>query len=139
MVQLMIEHHLRPGYLLSEDMPSRRAIYKYFRDTAEAGIDTLLLGLADHLAARGPTLDFNEWRRHAETTGYILAKWFEEQSTVIPPKLIDGHILMQRFGLTPGAKIGELLEMVREAQASGEINTAEEALDFVAKRLGRNK
>lgn len=139
MVQLMIEHHLRPGYLLSEDMPSRRAIYKYFRDTAEVGIDTLFLGLADHLAARGPTLDFNEWRRHAETTSYILSKWFEEKSTIVPPKLIDGHILMQKFGLTPGTQIGELLEMVREAQASGEINTTEEALDFVAKRLGRNK
>ena len=139
MVQLMIEQHLRPGYLLSEDMPSRRAIYKYFRDTAEVGIDTLFLGLADHLAARGPTLNLDEWRRHAETTSYILSKWFEEQSTVLPPKLIDGHILMQKFGLTPGIQIGELLEMVREAQASGEINTAEEALDFVAKRLGRNK
>ena len=139
MVQLMIEHHLRPGYLLSEDMPSRRAIYKYFRDTAETGIDTLFLGLADHLAARGPTLNLDEWRKHAETTGYILSKWFEEQSIIVPPRLIDGHILMQKFGLTPGARIGELLEMVREAQASGEINTAEEALDFVAKRLGRNK
>jgi poly(A) polymerase len=93
MVQLMIEHHLRPGYLLSEDMPSRRAIYKYFRDTAEVGIDTLFLGLADHLAARGPTLDFNEWRRHAETTNYALSKWFEEQSTIVPPKLIDGQTL----------------------------------------------
>jgi poly(A) polymerase len=139
MVQLMIEHHLRPGYLLSEDMPSRRAIYKYFRDTAEVGIDTLFLGLADHLAARGPTLNLDEWRKHAGTTSYILSKWFEEQSTVLPPKLIDGHILMERFGLASGPRIGELLEMVREAQASGEINTAEEALDFVAKRLGRNK
>jgi poly(A) polymerase len=139
MMQLMIEHHLRPGYLLSEDMPSRRAIYKYFHDTAEVGIDTLFLGLADHMAARGPTLDFNEWRRHAETTSYILSKWFEEQNIIVPPKLIDGHILMQKFGLAPSAQIGELLEMVREAQTSGEINTAEEALDFVAKRLGRNK
>jgi hypothetical protein len=135
----MIEHHLRPGYLLSEDVPSRRAIYKYFRDTAEVGIDTLFLGLADHLAARGPTLNLDEWRRHAGTTSYILSKWFEEQSTVVPPKLIDGHILMQKFGLAPGAQIGELLEMVREAQAAGEINTDEEALDFVAKKLGRNK
>ncbi|MCX5995065.1 MAG: HD domain-containing protein, partial [Chloroflexi bacterium] len=70
MVQLMIEHHLRPGYLLSEDGPSRRAIYKYFRDTADVGIDTLFLGLADHLAARGPTLDPDQWRKHTEVTQY---------------------------------------------------------------------
>lgn len=139
MVQLMIEHHLRPGFLLSEDMPSSRAIYKYFRDTGDVGIDTLFLGLADHLAARGPTLDLDQWRKHAEVTQYILSKWFEEKATVMPPKLIDGHILIEKLGLSPGPQIGQLLEMVREAQAAGEIQTAEEALDFVTRQLGRNR
>lgn len=138
MVQLMIEHHLRPGYLLTEEMPSRRAIYKYFRDTAEVGVDTLFLGLADHLAARGPTLDLNQWRKHAETTQYIISKWFEERNTVMPPKLVDGNILMEKFGLSPGPQIRELLEMVREAQAAGEIQSAEEALESVRKQLERN-
>jgi len=139
MVQLMIEHHLRPGYLLTEEMPSRRAIYKYFRDTADVGIDTLFLGLADHLAARGPNLDLDQWRKHAETTQYILSKWFEERDTVLPPKLVDGNMLMEKFGLSPGPQIGELLEMVREAQATGEIKTAEEALGLVSKRLESSK
>jgi len=139
MVQLMIEHHLRPGYLLSEDMPSSRAIYKYFRDTGDVGIDTLFLGLADHLAARGPTLDLDQWRKHAEVTQYILSKWFEEKTTVTPPKLIDGHILIEKLGLSPGPQVGQLLEMVREAQAAGEIQTAEEAIDFVTRQLGRNR
>ncbi len=138
MVQLMIEHHLRPGFLLSEDVPSRRAIYKYFRDTVDVGIDTLFLGLADHLAARGPTLDLDQWRKHVEVTQYILSKWFEEKATVMPPKLIDGHILIDKLRLSPGPQIGQLLEMVREAQAAGEINTAEEALDFVRKHLESN-
>lgn len=137
-VQLMIEHHMRPGYLAGEEMPSRRAIYRYFRDTAGEGLATLFLGLADHLAARGPTLDLAEWRRHAEIAEYILSKWFQEQAVVVPPKLIDGHTLMDRLGLSPGPQIGELLEMVREAQAAGELHTSDEALDFVAKRLGRN-
>jgi poly(A) polymerase len=139
MVQLMIEHHLRPGYLLTDEMPSRRAIYKYFRDTAEVGIDTLFLGLADHLAARGPTLDLDQWRKHTETTQYILSKWFAEQATIIPPKLIDGHTLIEKLGLPPGPQIGELLEIVREAQAAGEIQTPKEALDLVTRRLGRNR
>ena len=137
-VQLMIEQHMRPGYLAGEDMPSRRAIYRYFRDTAGEGIAILFLGLADHLAARGPTLDLAEWCRHAEITEYILSKWFQEQAIIVPPKLIDGHTLMDRLGLSPGPQIGELLEMVREAQAAGELHTSEEALDFVTKRLGRN-
>jgi poly(A) polymerase len=139
MVQLMIEHHLRPGYLLTGEMPTRRAIYKYFRDTADVGIDTLFLGLADHLAARGPTLDPDQWRKHTETTAQMLSKWFEEQETIMPPRLLDGHTLIDRFGLTPGPRIGELLEMVREAQAADEIKTTEEALDFVRKHLESNQ
>jgi len=139
MVHLMTEHHMRPGFLVGEEMPSRRAIYKYFRDTAEAGIDTLYLGLADHLAARGPTLDHNEWRKNTETMRYMLSKFTEEQDTVVPPKLIDGHVLIEKLGLAPGPQLGELLEAVREAQAAGKVETSEEALDFVMKRLGMNQ
>jgi hypothetical protein len=139
MVHLMTEHHMRPGFLVGEEMPSRRAIYKYFRDTAEAGIDTLFLGLADHLAARGPTLDLNEWCKNTETMRYMLSKFTEEQDTVVPPKLIDGHVLIDKLGLAPGPQIGELLEAVREAQAAGKIETSEEALDFVMKQLGMNQ
>jgi len=53
MVQLMIEHHLRPGYLLTEDVPSRRAIYKIFQGHRRSRHRYPILGLADHLAARG--------------------------------------------------------------------------------------
>ena len=139
MIQLMTEHHMRPGYLVGEEMPTRRAIYRYFRDTADVGIDTLFLGLADHLAARGPTLDPDEWRRHTATMRYMLSQRFEEQATVVPPRLIDGHVLVEKLGLTPGPQIGELLEAVREAQAAGEIDSAEEALDFVKTQLERYK
>ncbi|MFC2058783.1 CCA tRNA nucleotidyltransferase [Chloroflexota bacterium] len=134
-VQLMVENHLRPGQLAGEGTPSHRAIYRYFRDTEDAGIDTLFLSLADHLATRGPKLDLAHWCEHAEMTQYMLFKWFEEKTVVTPPKLIDGHTLMEKLGLSPGPMLGELLEAVREAQAAGEISTAEEALDLVARRL----
>ncbi|MBE0480368.1 MAG: CCA tRNA nucleotidyltransferase [Dehalococcoidia bacterium] len=135
MISTMIEHHLRPGFLSAADVPSRRAIYRYFRDTEDVGIDILYLSLADHLAARGPALDLDEWRRHCEFTGYVVSKWFEERTTVVPPRLIDGHAIIEKFALEPGPAIGELLEMVREAQAAGDIRTPEEALALVAEHL----
>jgi poly(A) polymerase len=138
MVTKMIEQHLRPGHLSNADeMPTRRAIYRYFRDTAEVGIDTLFLSLADHLVTRGPALEMEGWQEHVEMTRYMLAKWFEEETSVSPPKLINGHDLMETFGLVPGPKIGALLEAVREAQASGEIATKEDALDFVRREVER--
>ncbi len=135
MVRKMVLHHLRPGQLSGEGLPTRRAIYRYFRDTGDVAIDTIFLNLADHLATRGPELDFEEWRQHAQKLAYVLEERFREESIVAPPKLIDGHDVIDSFDLIPGPEIGELLEAVREAQAAGDITTREEALDFVQKRL----
>jgi len=134
MIEKMIEHHLRPGQM-GEETPSRRAIYRYFRDTGDVGIDTIFLNLADHLATRGPDLELEEWRGHAQNLAYVLEERFREESIVTPLKLISGHDLIDIFGMRPGPKIGQLLEVVREAQAAGEITTREEALLFVQKRL----
>jgi poly(A) polymerase len=135
MVQKLIEYHLRPGQLANQGQPTRRAIYRYFRDTDDIGIDTLYLNLADHLAARGPQLDYATWQEHVETIKYVLQKRLEEAGMMAPPKLVDGHDLMNRFGLSPGPRIGELLESVQEAQAAGEVETKEEALALVEKQL----
>jgi len=39
--------------------------------------------------------------------------------------------LMAEFGLEPGPQLGEILEMIRENQAAGEISTRGDALSFV--------
>lgn len=135
LVTSVVEHHLRPGQLAGDGVPSRRAMYRYFRDTAEAGIDTLFLSLADHLAARGPELDPEEWQEHARITGEIIDWHLGEQHCAAPPRLIDGHDIMRRFGLRPGPKIGELLEALREAQAAGEVTSGDQALELVGKKL----
>jgi len=47
--------------------------------------------------------------------------------------------LINVFGLAPGPLIGELLAMAREAQASGDLTTREEALASVQKELDRRQ
>lgn len=137
MVQKMIEHHLRPGQM-GEETPSHRAIYRYFRDTGDVGIDTIFLNLADHLATRGPALELEEWKGHVQKLAYVLEERFREESIVTPPKLISGHDLIDIFSMRPGPKVGQLLEAVREAQAAGEVTTREEALSFIQKHLSTN-
>jgi poly(A) polymerase len=131
LVEVMVREHLRPTQMSQEGLPTHRAIYRYFRDTEGVGIDTLFLSLADHLATRGPNLDITGWREHARVVEYVLAQHFEQERLIVPPKLISGHDLINTFGLNPGPKIGKLLEAVREAQASGEITTREEALSYI--------
>ena len=131
LVEVMVRYHLRPTQMSHEELPSRRAIYRYFRDAGEAGIDILFLSLADHLASRGQYLDLAQWQEHAQLVAYVLAQHFEAESLTVPAKLIDGHDLMDKFGLSPGPKIGEILEAVREAQAAGEVTTQEEAFVYI--------
>ncbi|MFQ6122771.1 MAG: CCA tRNA nucleotidyltransferase [Dehalococcoidales bacterium] len=130
LVEVMVRHHLRPMQMSHHGLPSRRAIYRYFRDTGEAGIDILFLSLADYLATKGQHLNLAEWQEQAQMVEYVLARHFEEESLIVPPKLIDGHDLINIFGLSPGPKIGKILEAVREAQAAGEVVSRKEALAY---------
>ncbi len=131
LVEIMVRYHLRPGQMSHDELPSRKAIYRYFRDTGEAGIDILFLSLADHLATRGPHLDLAQWQEHAQMVEYMLSQCFEQESLVIPSKLVDGHDLINIFGMSPGPEMGEILEAVREAQAAGELTNREEALSYI--------
>jgi poly(A) polymerase len=139
LVEIMINYHMRPGQMSQQGLPTQRAIYRYFRDCGQAGIDILYLSLADHLATRGPKLDRAGWREHAAMVEYILAKHFEQEKLVEPVRLVDGNDLINIFGLAPGPAIGEILESVCEAQASGELTDREEALDYIRQRLATER
>ncbi len=135
LVESLVYHHLRPAQISDGELPSQRAIYRYFRDTGEAGIDTLLLALADYLASRGPMVSMEEWKDHCRATTYMLEEHRKQQSKTVPVKLVDGHDIMRMFGLVPGPLIGRVLSRVHEAHASGEVNTREEALALVKQEL----
>ncbi len=135
LVETAVKYHMRPTQLSQGELPTRRALYRYFRDTGDAGIDILFLSLADHLATRGPALDINLWKEHTKEVEFVLAQYFQSAETVKPVKLIDGNDLINIFGLKPGPEIGELLEMVEEAGAIGEINSRDEALSYIRNKL----
>jgi poly(A) polymerase len=135
LVEIMVKSHLRPTQMSHEGLPTSRAIYRYFRDTGEAGVDILFLSLADHLATRGKNFDLAHWQEHAEVTAYVLARHAEEEKLTVPLKLVDGHDLIELFGLSPGPRFAEILEAVREAQAAGEVSTREEALEYIEHNL----
>ena len=136
LVGRMVEHHLRPSQMAQGgEMPTARAVYRYYRDVGDAAIDTLYLNMADYLAARGPMLGRDEWAAHCQVIGHILREGLAPKAPQRLTKLIDGHDIIETLGLTPGPRIGVLLELVREAQASGEIASREEAMQMVRSRL----
>jgi hypothetical protein len=71
-------------------------------------------------------------------TARMLADYYDRPAEKVdPPPLLDGNDLMREFGLRPGPQIGELLELVREAQVSGEVCTQGQARDLVRSHLSR--
>ena len=137
MVCGMVENHLRPTQMSQGgELPTARAVYRYFRDVQDVAIDTLYLSLADHLAARGPELDMGDWERHVSIITHILEVGTHEQGVDKMPRLITGHDLIGEFGLEPGPLIGNLLAGVYEAQAAGEVDSREKALAWVGGMLG---
>ena len=136
MVSGMVRHHLRPGQMQhGDDLPSARAVYRYYRDVGDVAIDTVYLNLADYSAARGPMLGEEEWAGRCRTAAHILEAVAAPDRPAAPRPLIDGHDIMDAFSLEPGPAVGAMLETVREAQAAGEVGSKEEALELVERKL----
>ena len=140
----MVRQHLRPRQMAEKGMmPTRRAMYRYYRNVGDVALDTLYLNTADYLAARGPMLEAGEWREHCRLIRHILdagsSSHGEElgESLKTLPKLVSGYDIIERFALEPGRMIGTLLEEVREAQASGDVKTKEQALELVRASIER--
>ncbi len=129
-VAAITANHMRPRQLSSGGPVSRRSIYRFYRDTGEAGVDCVLLSLADFLAKfSGTPPPQDEWARHLDGCAQLLAAYFEHPAEqVAPPALINGNDLMDALGLQPGPRLGEILEAVREAQAAGEVSDRASAL-----------
>jgi poly(A) polymerase len=133
--QGIVRHHMRPLLLASQGSVSSRAIYRFFRDTGEAGVDVLLHALADHGATCPADAENEPWSNLLALVARMLSDYWQRPSArVTPAPLIDGHDVQRECGLRPGPQIGLLLETVREAQVGGDVRTREEALALVRER-----
>ncbi|MGO8901036.1 MAG: CCA tRNA nucleotidyltransferase, partial [Isosphaeraceae bacterium] len=95
---------------------------KLKRVLAQPGIaDLLALHRADALASTGDT-------EHVDYCAYYLEN--QPAGPINPPPLLTGHDLV-RHGLEPGAHFAVILEMIREAQLEGRVQSKREVLDWV--------
>ncbi len=133
LISAMVKHHLRPTQMRQGvELPTQRAVYRFFRDLDSAAVDTLYLNLADYLSAKGPrVVDLDDWRGHCALICHILHRGLgENQGPQKAPRLMDGHALMEALGLPPGPALGRLLDAIEEAHGAGEVSTREEALEL---------
>jgi len=145
LVETVAQHHMRPLLLASVAGSHRRdrgddisahAVYRFFRDTGDCGVGVLLHAMADHLATYRPDSAPEAWRHLLGICLQMLGDYFGSYAKeAAPPPLLNGDDILRQLSLSPGPQIGILLDAVREAQACGEVNTREEALDLVRRLL----
>lgn len=144
-LQVIIKNHMRIHFFADrlekeKQEPSRKAIYRFFRDSGEAGIDLILLGLADVRGTRAHSLTIETWNIYLDVARILLENYWERpQEAVAPPRLIDGNELMKELTLNPGPLVGQLLEAIRENQAAGKIEDREQALAFACEELSKGR
>ena len=131
-VRTMVRYHLRPGQMAAKgDLPTNRAIHRFYRDLGNAALDTLYLSMADFLAAIGPRLTPDEFDEHAKVIRHTLAVGPQKQVVRDPASLLlTGHDVMRELQLEPGPLVGELLGVVSKAEARGRVATRTEALEL---------
>jgi hypothetical protein len=135
----IVAHHLWPGHLAQAKGPTRRAVYRFFKGTGEAGVEVGLLSLADMLATWGSGLPSRHWLRRLEVVTTLLSAFFDQRERIAPTPLINGRELMGALGLSPGPEVGRLLEAIREAQATGEVGSREAALALATRLMREEK
>lgn len=132
-VQAIVAGHMRPLLLLDAQgaATSRRAAYRFFRDSGSAGLDIMLLALADVRATHAGGGLPPDWEDLVNLVTGLLQFYFEQHlETIAPPPLVNGRDIMDLLDIPPGPEIGRLLRLIEEAQAAGEVTTRAEALQM---------
>ena len=135
-VTTVVAHHMRPLSLAQAGSLSRRAIYRFFRDSkrggSAAGPATVLHAWADHLATYPTGQGQQAGQALSQVVDTLLTAFFARQNEMIePPPLLTGRDLIKMLALSEGRLIGLLLNRLKEAQAVGQVTDQAEALAFV--------
>lgn len=135
----MIFWHLRPGYMADIKNLSKRAVYRYFKDTQVEAAAVLLLSIADQRSTRGPLTKGANRKHHEDVCLSLIKEFFSRSKKKELPRLINGYDVMRQGRILPGPLIGKILSKVEEAQAIGEVKTKSQALALANKIIKGEK
>jgi hypothetical protein len=156
----MIEFHLRPSNLASNEIITDKGVYKFFKELGEAGVPMLLLCWADYTSYVTPaqvktllkkagrdiiTIEEGKKKgamgktlRHLQVLTFLLDKYFNQKDAVVLPKrLLDGREVMRALNIKAGPLVGRALEAVTLAQVEGRVKDKASALDWLKRNADK--
>ena len=131
-VEALTLHHLHLGFMTHERPLSRRRLYEYLKLTDPVAADVTMLTVADRLSARGtgPTASPEMIEAHLELAREVLPPAIAWHRNGPPKPPIAGDELADAVGIEPGPELGRLLDEIEAAVFTGQVTTADDAIEY---------
>ena len=138
-VKIIVQHHMRPNLMARAGEVSLRALYRLWRDVGDCMPELALLCVADGMGKAGADTPLEDRQRRGRMAELILDAYYTRFAPgAAPEPLIHGEDVLA-LGVAPGPKIGQMIEVVREAQMAGDITTRAEALAMLRRLAANNQ
>jgi poly(A) polymerase len=139
-VTSLVKDHMRLSTLTRNNMVTKKAMLRLFRDIGDKMPDLAVVSMADWYSYKALKISSSKDLKIQEKSVDEILKYYYELKNAKPmPKIIDGNIIMQKFNLCPGPWIGELLKIADKAYHDGEVSNTDEALKLVSLKLAQVK
>ena len=113
---------------------------RFFRKTEGFTLDLIEIARADRLSARGVAVTEEMVKNNLENLQALKEAYLKSKEEIKPlEKLLDGFEIMEILNIEKGKELGRIISALKEAQISGEVNTKNEAKEFVKQFIGLKK
>lgn len=134
-IKTLIKYHIYPSSLVSAPDVTEKAFMKFYRKMDGYVVDVILLAMADRLSARGEKVTDEMVNNNINSLTKLLNDYLSTYKDMKPlEKLLDGCEIMDILEIKQGPKLGEVIKALQEAQISGDVNTKDEAIEYVKNR-----
>ena len=128
----MVRYHIYPSNVIVSPNLDNKVMMRYVRKMEENVIDNIVLAKADRLSAQGEAVTKEMTDNNINGLTKLLNFYLEVKPTLKPlPKLIDGKEIMQILNIEQSPILGKIINELHEAQLNEEVNTKEDAIEFV--------
>jgi poly(A) polymerase len=118
------------------DFLTRRDAYQFFKVNGSSGIASTILYLGNYVASNKQELSPNNWKLILEKIEFLWEAWWNKKAEIVEPvPLLNGDEIAKEFHLSPGPVIGKCLEFLTTEQASGAINSRNNAIEKIREML----
>lgn len=136
-IQKIIKNHIYPSGVVTGEDVTQKAYLRFYRKMEDEVIDLIAVAYADRMSALGPEITQEILDKNIKGLERLLEGYFNEKNRLAPlPKLLDGNEIMEILNINQSPSLGKIISGLKEAQLNSEVNTKEEAVEFV-KNFGK--